>query len=86
MKSIFATNLKKARLLKGWSQQGTATAVGITQRTYSNIECGKHEPNHATLIRLCEALDILDLKQLLTNENYFDGKLSRESSNNNLAA
>lgn len=47
-----------ARIKKGFSQQETATAVGITRACYAHYEQGVREPSLELLKKICTVLDI----------------------------
>jgi len=40
------------------SQEEVAKKIGISQRTYSHYENGKREPDHKTLIAICDFFDV----------------------------
>ncbi len=53
MKEIaIASDLKLARVAKGWSQAEMAERVGVTRQTIGLIEVGRYNPT----IKLCLAL------------------------------
>jgi len=53
---LISTRIKSARLAKGWSQKKLAEEANLTDRTISNVECGKGI-NFGTLVSIAEALD-----------------------------
>ncbi|MDR9772419.1 helix-turn-helix transcriptional regulator [Rhizobium hidalgonense] len=63
-----ATNLRKQARLLGLSNAEVARRAGLTDRRYGNYVTGDREPDLATLLRICEALqttpnDLLGIRQ-----------------------
>lgn len=64
------TNLHRARIAKGASQERIAHAAGLAGYTYQKFEKGESKPGSPanptlhTLLALCEALDV-DLMEIL---------------------
>lgn len=52
-----ATNLKRARIAKGLTQEDMAD-YGFNYRHYQKLESGRHSPNLFTLFRLSEIYGI----------------------------
>jgi transcriptional regulator with XRE-family HTH domain len=75
-KSIFSQNLVKARKLKGWSQEGAASAIGIKRSVLGSYEEDRAEPPHGTLVKIARAYHIKDLQQFISDPNYFEPKVS----------
>lgn len=57
MKS-FGQNIKRYRLIKGWTQKQLGEKLGFSARTISDWECGNTEPAVAIIKKLCEILDV----------------------------
>jgi transcriptional regulator with XRE-family HTH domain len=74
--TIFANNLKKARTLKGWSQEGAASAIGIKRRNLGMYEEGLREPPHDILTNIANAYNIYDLYRFINDPSYFETKES----------
>jgi transcriptional regulator with XRE-family HTH domain len=70
-KSIFSQNLVKARKLKGLKQREAATAIFKSLKTYQKYEEGRAEPDHETLLKICEVFSVDDLQLFLSSLNYF---------------
>lgn len=62
---LIATNLKRLRSVKGWTQEELAERAGLSRAGYRNIETGKTVPRSSTLEALAEALEVA-LRELLT--------------------
>lgn len=54
----FGTNVRHARLQRGWTQEDLAHATGLATVQVSRIERGRREIRLTTLLRLIQALDI----------------------------
>jgi len=50
--------LRLLRLKKGFSQESIAFELGISQKSYSNIENGKTELKNDRIIKLAEILEV----------------------------
>lgn len=62
--------LKDLRNEKGVPQQTVADYLGISKQGYGLYETGKREPNHDTLIKLCEFFDVtMDFLFGISNDN-----------------
>jgi len=59
LKIILGKNIKKYRMLKGFSQEAFSEKIEISQQTLSRIECGK---NFVTAETLEKILSILSVK------------------------
>ena len=55
---MIAQNIKKFRKEKGFSQVLLGEMLGVGQSTVAMWECGKNRPEHATLLRLSELLEV----------------------------
>ena len=62
----FPEKLRTARKEKELNQTELAQAVGLTQRSLTNYECGRAIPRPATIRKLAEALDVT--VEYLTND------------------
>lgn len=58
IKSMFADNLKKARLGKGLSQKALASALFMSQQAYCRYENGSAAPSPEILAKICSLLDV----------------------------
>lgn len=54
-KQRLASRLKELRAIKGWSQQGAATSIGVTQQVYLHYEKERAFPPLRTLAKMAEA-------------------------------
>ena len=57
-KSITASEIKAARLKKGWSQRQLAGKAGISPSFICLIEKGTRNPDKKLMTHLCQLLDI----------------------------
>lgn len=57
MEQTFATNLKRARLLKGMSMEELATMAQCTKQAISNYESGLRTPDSSMQLSIANALD-----------------------------
>lgn len=68
-REIFATNLRRERLAKDWSQMELADAAGLHFTYVSSVECAKRNVSIDAMERLAGALGLplsrllLDLKE-----------------------
>ena len=62
----FPEKLRTVRKEKELNQTELAQAVGLTQRSLTNYECGRAIPRPATIRKLAEALDVT--VEYLTND------------------
>lgn len=58
MTTVFATNLKAARLHAGLTLDELADAVGVDERTVRRMEAGLREPTRALVGQLAAVLDV----------------------------
>lgn len=63
-REIFATNLRRERLAKNWSQMELAEASGLHFTYVSSVECAKRNVSIDAMERIAVALD-LPLSRLL---------------------
>lgn len=63
---IFAENLKKARALKGWTQQSAAARVGVKRTAYQAWEEGRACPTAYFLVPLAHVFGIADILAFLS--------------------
>ena len=58
--TVFATRLKNARLMKGWSMDELCSRMDppVTKMTISRFEKGELKPNLTHLTALADALDL----------------------------
>ena len=56
--TLFADNLKRARIKSGLSQTQLANAAGISHSEIYRLEAGTREPRLGTLLRLGSAMGI----------------------------
>ena len=56
--------LQTARIASGKTQKQVAAEAGIPEATYQRYEYGKNEPGVRTAIRIADALDVTDLREL----------------------
>ena len=54
----FGSNLRRARMDSGLTQQKTADAIGVTLRVYQSYEQGKHSPSLESLVRIADILGV----------------------------
>lgn len=54
----FADNLKRYRLMVGYTQKEMANILGITERGYRYYENGQREPNLSALVLIADLLKI----------------------------
>lgn len=50
--------LRKARQVKGYTQEALATAIGASRGVITNIEYSKAEPQSLVIRAICDVLDI----------------------------
>ena len=73
----FPEKLRTARKAKEWNQTELANAVGLTQRSLTDYECGRAVPRASTIRKLAEALDVTE--EYLTNDATNDPNANRMS-------
>jgi transcriptional regulator with XRE-family HTH domain len=78
MTTILSSNLKKARHLKGWSQEGAAKATGIDRTVLARYETAKKIPSEENYERICLAFGITDTEGFRNDPNYFEMKVTGE--------
>jgi transcriptional regulator with XRE-family HTH domain len=54
----FATNLRRVREAKGWSQEGLAAQAGVNRTYVSGIERAVRNPTTTNVKRLADALGV----------------------------
>lgn len=62
---VFATNLKKYRIERGYSQESFANKCGMHRTYISAIECYKRSISLENIQRIADALDIETYKLFL---------------------
>ncbi len=61
-------NIRVVREVRGFSQEYVAKKIGISQRTYSNIEADKSKVDTEIIKNISEVLDIDPIELLSLNE------------------
>jgi transcriptional regulator with XRE-family HTH domain len=56
--ATIGTNVRRARLQRGLTQEGLAAVVGLSPRFIQDIERAKAHPSLASLVRITNALEI----------------------------
>lgn len=56
--NTFGHRLRKARMLRGYTQPEVAQSVGIALRTYQKYEQGTRSPSFDLLADLCRRLEV----------------------------
>ncbi len=51
-------NLRKIRIINGYSQKEFATIIGVPSNTYNQWETGKRQPDYETLSRIADFYDV----------------------------
>lgn len=78
--NVLGTKIKKARINKDFTQDSLSEKVGISTDLLRNIENGRNIGSLATLLNLCNALDIttdyLFFDLLNNNNTNLDNNLS----------
>lgn len=74
-----ASRLKEARLLRGYTQDSLADAIGVSRGVISNIEYEKTEPSSPVAHSICEVLQI-DERWLITGEGTMGANTESEKS------
>ena len=62
---VFSKNLKKIRLIKGFSQESLAEECGLHRTYVSSVERGERNITVDNMERLARALDV-DIRELLS--------------------
>lgn len=60
--------LQAAREKSGKTQAQVARLAGITEQTYQRYEYGQNEPRVRTAIRIADALNVTDLREIFPEE------------------
>ena len=63
-----ASNLRRMRETRGWSQQQLADNSGVPRPTIANLESGDGNPTLSVMLRLAQALGI-SIEQLIVSES-----------------
>jgi transcriptional regulator with XRE-family HTH domain len=71
-KSPFAMNMKKARELRGWTQEVASQRMGIHRSTVGAYEEDRAKPNVDGLERILNTYCVKDWKTFITSYVYFD--------------
>lgn len=64
--------LQAAREASGKTQARVAMEVGVSEQMYQRYEYGRNEPGVRTAIRIADALNVVDLREIfpiVTEEN-----------------
>jgi transcriptional regulator with XRE-family HTH domain len=56
--AVLATELKKARLAAGLTQEELAAKASVSREYVNYLERGKRQPTVALFVRLCKALNV----------------------------
>ncbi len=67
-KTPLALNLTRHRKVKGWSQEGAATAIGIKRSRLGSYEEGRAEPDSQTLMLICATYGVTDIAAFIGGE------------------
>lgn len=59
--------LQAAREKSGKTQAQVAKETGVSERMYQSYEYGQNDPSVRTAIRIADALNVLDLRELFTS-------------------
>ncbi len=51
-------NLRKIRIINGYSQKEFATIIGVPSNTYNQWETGKRQPDYETLSKIADFYDV----------------------------
>jgi transcriptional regulator with XRE-family HTH domain len=72
-KTIFSENLKKARNLKGWSQEQAAAKIGIKRARLGSYEEGRADPPNKILTLIVETFGVQDdVYGFINNRDFYD--------------
>jgi transcriptional regulator with XRE-family HTH domain len=77
LKNLFASNLKRLRQEKGYTQQELAELCNMSTTTIGMYEVGGRTPSFATIELIAEKLGI-DASQLFSSEKYYNLEKSEE--------
>lgn len=58
------TKLRAAREKSGKTQAQVAREVSVSEQMYQRYEYGQNDPGVQTAIRIADALDVIDLREL----------------------
>lgn len=75
-------NLQAAREKSGKTQAQVAKEAGVSWRMYQSYEYGQNEPGVRTAIRIADALEVADLRELFGDDSaghYTTAKGSEQS-------
>lgn len=75
----FAENLKKVRIANGFTQEGAAQAIGVTEKAYQSYEEGRAWPRPDRLWKIAEVFWIPNLQSFCENENWAKRRKSIKS-------
>lgn len=74
-------SIKKARLIKGYTQNQMAKLLGVSRTTFNKYENNVHSPDKKTLVKMAEVLNcsvdyLLEVENTLTPEiNQFEQEI-----------
>ena len=54
---LLATEMKKARLAAGLTQEELAAKAGVSRESVNYVERGRRQPTVAMFVRLCKAMN-----------------------------
>jgi transcriptional regulator with XRE-family HTH domain len=69
---VIGTNIRKERILKGYSQEWLAQRIGISQNVISDIENGKVDIKMSKLEEIANVLEIDPFKLIQFEKTYFN--------------
>jgi transcriptional regulator with XRE-family HTH domain len=72
-KRPFAKNLRKARVIKRWSQYEAAKRIGIKRSTLGAYEEDRSTPHIDDLDGILSVYGIKNWRSFILDENYFEG-------------
>ena len=73
--------LQAAREKSGKTQAQIAREAGVSEQMYQRYEYGQNEPGVRTAIRIADALDVTDLRELFTPIHDHDNTGCQEGQN-----
>lgn len=76
-----ANNIRKIRVLKGYSQETMAQALSISQKTYSRIENNEVSPAFEQILKIADTLNV-SIGNLLSFDDriVFNNKIENQHS------